>query len=73
MSCSRAQHRQSDQAGTKQRIWCHSGGCRTGILGRLEPTNSEYQAKHSTTESDSQNVSSADEIGVKEKSTKYIQ
>ena len=75
MSCSRTQHRASGQAGTKQRIKCHSRGCTTGILGKLKPVNPEYQAKHSTTESDSQNfiVSSEDEIGVKENSTKYIQ
>ena len=77
------------QAGTKQRMKCHakkqhgpsvrlvlSRGYSVILvdLGRLELGNPEYQAKHSTTESDSQNfiLSSADEIGVKEKS-KYIQ
>ena len=66
MSCSMTQNWASGQAGTKQRILCHSHGCRKGILGKLEPANPEYQAKYSTTESDSQNlkVSSADEIGV---------
>ena len=45
------------------------------FLGRLEPSNPEIKPSTLPLSQDSQNftVSSADEISVKEKSTKYIQ